>query len=673
MNQSAHQEIIELRDLINFHNHRYHSLDSPLIGDAEFDQLMVRLRKLESDHPNLITSESPTQRVGSKPLESFSGITHPVPMLSLANAFNIDDIQAWHKRASSSLGTSDFSMVIEPKIDGLAVALTYENGILTRGATRGDGLIGEDVTNNVRTIKSIPLVLQSNVEIPRLEVRGEIYMPKGSFENLNALRIKSGEQLFANPRNAAAGSLRQLDPQITASRNLEIWVYQLGYTEGFTPPNSHWEIMSWLKSIGFRINPDVQPVFSQEEIEAYYKIWLDKRFNEDYQTDGLVIKVDSTNLQSKLGTAGREPRWAIAFKFPSEQVITKLLDINFSVGRTGTLNPYAVLEAVQVSGVTIRQATLHNDDDIARKDLRIGDYVIVERAGDVIPKVVGPILERRNGTEIHYKVPYECPCPLKTHLIVKEPDSIMHKCMNPECPAQQIERLKHFTSQSGMDIEGLGEKLITSLTENGLINDFPDFYKLTADQLISLDRMGSKSAQNLISSIQKSKFKPLSSLICALGIKHVGIETAEILSAKFKNLGNLMNASTGELEQVNGIGPVMAESIRSHFEIEKNKQIVHLLASLGVPDQETASEPLGTKNYLDSKSFVITGRLESFTRSTVESLIKNLGGTISSKVTSKTDFLVCGEDPGSKLDGARSLNVKILSEAEFIEMVNSYD
>lgn len=673
MNENPSKEILELRDLINYHNHRYHTLDSPIIGDSEFDELMVNLRKLESIHPHLVSMDSPTQRVGSKPLNFFSEVKHPIPMLSLANAFNMKDIQTWHKRSTQLLGIPEFEMVIEPKIDGLAIALTYENGMLTRGATRGDGTNGEDVTHNVRTIKSIPLVLPTSLDVPHLEVRGEVYISRSSFNKLNDFRSKSGEQPFANPRNAAAGSLRQLDPQITASRNLDVWIYQLGYINGFESPKTHWDTMAWLQSIGFRVNPDIEKVSTQQEIENYYEKWLTKRFHENYQTDGLVIKIDSFDLQSEIGVIGREPRWAIAFKFPSEQAITRLLDIKFSVGRTGTLNPYAVLDPVQVSGVTIRQATLHNDDDIARKDLRIGDYVVVERAGEVIPKVVGPILDRRDGSEIEYKAPDYCPCPLKTDLIVKEAESIMHKCISPECPAQKNERLRHFASQSGMDIEGLGDRMIVSLTESGLVKDFSDFYKLTENQLISLERMGTKSAQNLLSAIEKSKSKPLSSLIHALGILHVGVETSDLLSNKFNSLEKLMNVAMDDLVKIPGIGPVVAESIKEHFKISKNREIVYLLAEAGISVEQNSPDTPAGANQLNSVSFVITGRLENFSRSEVESIIKKRGGKINSKVSRNTDYLICGEEPGSKLDSANSHGVSILSENEFIKMVNLDD
>ena len=510
--QSAAARIDELREQINLHNHRYHVLDSPLIGDSDFDALMTELRELETADPGLITPESPTQRVGGAPSPEFREVQHPQPMLSLANAFEDDDLAAWHKRAAAVLEVDDFAMVCEPKIDGLAIALTYEDGRLVRGATRGDGLRGEDVTPNVRTINSVPLTLMPSPTIPdRLEVRGEVYMPRDAFARLNEERAERGEQLIANPRNGAAGSLRQLDPRITAQRRLDIWVYSLGWTEGGVVPDTHNDVMEWLRELGLRVNPEMRRVESLRGAIDYHAGWAESRSHENYQTDGVVIKIDRLDYQRHLGFIGREPRWAVAYKFPAEQAITKLLEIGINVGRTGSLNPYAILEPVQVSGVTVRQATLHNEDDIRRKDIRVGDYVIVERAGEVIPQVVGPVLDRRPKGLKQFQMPKVCP-ECKTP-VIREEGEAAHRCVNTRCPAQQFERIRHFVSRAAMDIDGLGEKLVATFLEQGLIEDFPDIYRLTEEQIAGMDRMGAKSAANLVEAIEESKDRPLSSVI----------------------------------------------------------------------------------------------------------------------------------------------------------------
>ncbi len=468
---------------------------------------MRELRALEEANPDLASSDSPTQRVGAAPSPEFKEVEHPRPMLSLGNAFDDDELAAWRRRAAGILERDDFAMVCEPKIDGLAIALTYEHGRLVRGATRGDGARGEDVTPNVRTVRSVPLVLQSVESAPpRMEVRGEVYFPRDSFARLNEERSERGEQMFANPRNAAAGSLRQLDPSVTAGRRLAIWIYQLGWVEGAVTPTTHWETLQWLRSLGFRVNPEIERTDSLDGVIAYHRQWVEERDAKNYQTDGVVVKIDSIAYQRHLGFVGREPRWAVAYKFPAEKAVTRLLDIGINVGRTGSLNPYAVLEPVQVSGVTVRQATLHNEDDIRRKDIRIGDYVFVERAGEVIPQVIGPVTERRTGSETPFEMPRLCPeCQTA---IVREEGEAAHRCVNAQCPAQQYERIKHFVSGAAMDIDGLGEKLVAQLLDTGLINDSPDLYRLGREQLAQLERMGEKSADNLVSAIAASKERP---------------------------------------------------------------------------------------------------------------------------------------------------------------------
>ena len=660
----------KLREQINAHNHRYHTLDDPSISDAAFDALMRDLLAIEGADPSLVTPDSPTQRVGSAPSERFVEVVHPQPMLSLANAFDPAELAAWHKRAATLLETDAFAMVCEPKIDGLAIALTYEDGRLVRGATRGDGTRGEDVTPNVRTIRTVPLVLQGKPP-PHMEVRGEVYFPRDAFDRMNAERAEAGEPPFANPRNAAAGALRQLDPRITASRRLDVWIYQLGWTEGSSgpatrEPPTHAQVMAWLGDFGLRVNPEMTLVDSLDEAEAYHEAWLGRRAEVNYQTDGIVIKIDRRDFQRHMGFVGREPRWAIAYKFPAEQATTRLLEIRINVGRTGALNPYAVLEPVQVSGVTVRQASLHNEDDIRRKDIRVGDVVIVERAGEVIPQVVGPVTERRTGTEVVFEMPERCPsCNTP---VVREEGEAAHRCVNARCEAQRYERLKHFVSRGAMDIEGLGERLAGVLLEEGLVKDFPGIYRLEHARLAALERMGEKSATNLIAAIEASKRRPLAAVISALGILHVGGETAELLARRFGGVRRLAAAAQEELEAIDGIGPTVARAIVAHFENEGNARIVDELDAAGVRLESDEAPPTATPQPFDGLRFVVTGRLERFTRAEVGAYIKERGGLVSSGVSKKTDYVVAGVDPGSKRDDAERLGVATIGEAELVEL-----
>ena len=657
-----------LRDDINLHNYRYYVLDSPLDSDAQYDALMRELRALEEAHPELVTPESPTQRVGAAPSPEFQEVGHPQPMLSLANAFDEADLAAWHRRAAALLESDSFRMVCEPKIDGLAIALTYEEGKLARGATRGDGLRGEDVSANVRTISSVPLELRGGGSVPRrLEVRGEVYFPLDGFRRLNEERAERGDPLYANPRNSAAGSLRQLDPRITASRPLDIFIYQLGWAEDGAYPDSHWEVLAWLRELGFRISPEIEQASALEEAEAYHRRWLDDRHEKNYQTDGVVVKVDRLDYQRHMGFVGREPRWAIAYKFPSEQAITKLLDIGINVGRTGSLNPYAILEPVQVSGVTVKQATLHNEDDIQRKDIRLGDYVIVERAGEVIPQVVGPVVDRRSGDERPFRIPKRCP--VCGEPVTRPEGEAMHRCTNSLCPAQTYERLRHFVSRGAMDIQGLGSKLVGALLEAGLVREMPDIYGLTKEQLLDMERMADKSADNLLAGIAASKGRPLPAVVFALGILHVGSETAELLGRRFGSVQRLAEATEEELEAVPGIGPIVAQAIADHFRQEGNRRVIERLQAAGVTTEMERTAVSEGPQSLAGKRLVVTGRLEQFTRSQIEGLIKELGGQVGGGVSKKTDYLVAGEDPGSKLADAERLEVRVLSEQEFAELI----
>ena len=667
--QSAAARIDELREQINLHNYRYHVLDSPLVGDSQFDVLLTELRELEVANPDLVTPESPTQRIGGAPSPEFHEVQHPQPMLSLANAFEDADLEAWYKRAAGVLEVDDFAMVCEPKIDGLAIALTYENGKLVRGATRGDGLRGEDVTPNVRTINSVPLTLMPNLTMPqRFEVRGEVYMPRDAFAQMNEARAERGEQLMANTRNGAAGSLRQLDPQITAQRRLDIWIYSLGWNEGGVVPETHTNVMAWLRELGFRVNPEIRRVESLRGAIDYHTQWGESRFEKNYGTDGVVIKIDRLDYQRHLGFIGREPRWAMAYKFPAEQAITKLLEIRINVGRTGSLNPYAVLEPVQVGGVTIQHATLHNEDDIRRKDIRVGDYVFVERAGEVIPRVAGPVLERRAGGLEPFAMPELCPS-CNTPVIHEEGEAA-HRCVNSRCPEQQAERIKHFVSQAAMDIDGLGEKLVAALLEQELIKDFPDVYRLTEEQIADMERMGAKSAANLVAAIERSKTRPLASVISGLGILHVGGETADLLARRFGSVRRLMESSEEELQAIPGIGPIVAKGIAEHFANEGNRLIVDELAAAGVTLEGDVEPVVEGPQPFDGLRFVVTGRLEGFTRSQAESFIKDRGGQVSGSVSKKTNYVVVGEEPGSKADDAQRLEVRTLSEDELIAIAD---
>ncbi len=662
------QQIEELRSQLHLHNYRYYALDSPLISDDEYDQLMQELRALELANPSLASPDSPTQRVGAPPSPEFKEALHLHPMLSLANAFDDNELAAWRRRAAAILERDDFAMVCEPKIDGLAISLTYERGRLALGATRGDGARGEDVTPNVRAIRSAPLVLQSpHSAPPLLEVRGEVYFPRDAFSQLNEERAERGEPLFANPRNAAAGSLRQLDPAITAQRRLAIWFYQLGWADGATTPDTHWETLEWLRSLGFRVNPEIERLDSLDAVINYHRRWEQQRHAKNYQTDGVVVKIDSIDYQQRLGFVGREPRWAIAYKFPAEQAVTRLLGIGVNVGRTGSLNPYAILEPVQVSGVTVRQATLHNEDDIRRKDIRIGDYVFVERAGEVIPQVVGPVVDRRAGGETPFEMPPQCPeCAAP---IVRVEGEAAHRCVNSRCPAQQLERIKRFVSRTAMDIDGLGEKLVAQLLESGLIHDSPDLYRLEQEPLAALERMGEKSAANLVAAIAASKERPLPAVISALGILHVGDETAELLARRFGSVRRLIAADREELEAVPGVGPIVAAAIVSHFENEENRRIVDELESAGVrlESGEPAAQADAPQPF-EGMRFVVTGRLQGFTRPQAEAFIKERGGQVSGSVSGKTTYVVVGEDAGSKRDDAVRLGVATLSENELLAL-----
>jgi DNA ligase (NAD+) len=665
--QEAKLRVEELRSQIAYHDYRYYVLDSPEISDAEYDELMRELRRLEEQHPELITPDSPTQRVSGQPVEAFGIVEHRVPLLSLANAFSEEELRAWYRRAANLVEHERFDMVCEPKIDGLAVALVYENGSFVQGATRGDGLRGENITQNLRTIRSLPLTVRGDGLPPRFEVRGEAYMTRRGFEQLNEERAEQGQPLFANPRNAAAGSVRQLDSRITARRPLDIFVYQLGWADGPTP-ETHWETMQWLSSLGFKTNPNTVRFHSLDEVARHCQQWVERRESLDYDIDGVVVKIDDLGLQRALGFVGREPRWAVAYKFPPTQATTRLLNIGVNVGRTGSLNPYAILEPVRVGGATVKLATLHNEDDIRRKDIRIGDVVIVQRAGEVIPQVVGPVVSRRAGRERAYSIPKKCPeCGTP---VVRPEGEAMSYCPNRACPAQAFRLLTHFVSRGTMDIDGVGESLCMALLKEGLVEDPADLYFLAKDQLLKLERMADKSAQNVLDAIAGSKDRPLARLVFALGMRHVGSEMAEILASHFGSLDALAGASVEELGAIPTVGPKIAESVHAWFQDDLNRRLVEKLRRAGVRLQgETAAR----EGPLSGLSFVVTGTLSRWSRNEAEGLIKSLGGAVGSSVTKKTDYLVVGDGrPGSKLQKAQEYGTKLLGEDDFVELLRRH-
>lgn len=655
----------ELRSLINFHNYRYYVLDDPEVSDDVYDSLMNELREIEKTYPELITPDSPTQRVGAGPSEAFGVVQHRQRMLSLSNCFSDDDLASWHRRTAALLGRDDFQLVSEPKVDGLAVALVYEDGKFVQGATRGDGSHGENITANLRTIRSIPLSLTGTYP-QRFEVRGEVYMTKSGFETMNAERAERGEPIYANPRNSAAGSVRQLDPRITAGRPLHVYIYQLGWCDGDFPQR-HSEVLTWLSEMGFRTNPDSALHDDLDACRERITWWDNRRERLDYDIDGVVLKIDDIRTWDQLGIVGREPRWATAFKFPAQQRTTKLKAIHVNVGRTGAVNPFAELEPVFVGGANVRMATLHNESDIHRKDIRIGDTVIVQRAGDVIPQVVGPVTSLRTGEERVFEMPKECPAcgtPLE-----REEAGVAWYCPNTDgCPAQQIRMLEHFASRGAMDIEGLGERMAYILFEQGFVRSSADIYDLTAEQLATIDRMGPKSAENLVRGIEASKTRPLANVIFALGIRHVGFETARLLAEHFGSLPALLNADQETLQEVEGIGPIVARSIAAWAEQPRNREVVERLAAAGVTMEQESTGP--EDGLLQGLTLVVTGTLSSMSRVQAEERIRELGGKLTSSVSKKTSALIAGDGPGSKLAKAEKLGVRVLDEEAFLALLS---
>ncbi len=661
--------IEELRRLIEYHNWRYYVLDSPEISDAEYDALMRELMELEEKYPQFITPDSPTQRVGAPPLEAFPTHRHIVPMLSLQNAFSEEELRNFDKRIKRFLALpedEDIEYCTELKMDGLAVSLTYENGFLVNGSTRGDGFEGEEVTPNLKTIRSIPLRLNTPNPPALIEIRGEVIMHKKDFEALNKERAEKGEPLFANPRNAAAGSVRQLDSSITAQRKLDIFCYGIGHCEG-REFQTQYEVLQTLREWGLKVNPYFRLCKGIEEVIQYCKEWEERHHELPYDTDGTVVKVNSLALQADLGTLARSPRWAIAYKFPAEQGITQIEDIIVQVGRTGTLTPVAVLKPVEVGGVTISRATLHNEDEIRRLGVMIKDWVVVQRAGEVIPEIVAVVTSRRTGEEIPFKMPDKCPvCGSK---VVRLPEEVAYRCVNYACPAQVKERIYHFASRNAMNIEGLGKEWVDKLVDLGLIKDSADLYFLKVEDLLPLERMGPVLARKIIDAIQRTKKTELHRLIYALGIRHVGESTARLLAQHFGSLEKLMNAPLTEIASIPGIGEVVGESIYTFFREPHNRELIRKLKKAGVTIEE---EEVPAEKPLAGKRIVFTGGLRSMERNRAEEIVAKLGGIPSSSVSRNTDLVVVGENPGSKYQKARELGVKIINEEQFLEMIKPY-
>ncbi len=664
------QQIETLREQLHYHNYLYHTLDAPVISDYDYDQLYKRLKELESAHPELITADSPTQRSGGQPLDKFRKVEHPSPIQSLANGFGRQDTLDWYERIlrlDPAVASADY--VLEPKLDGLTVVLTYENGSFVLGATRGDGLVGEDVTENLRTIPTLPLripVMGGGHAPARLVVRGEAIMFKDDFERLNAQLEQRGEKTYLNPRNTAAGSLRQLDPAVTAKRPLKIFLYQILESSEETP-NTQSEILDYLMKLGFPVNPLRWHADNIEEAVQICEAQALSRYTWAYDADGIVIKINDQALSRRLGFSGKDPRGALAFKYPGQEVETTLLDIQVNVGRTGVLTPLAVLKPVSIGGVIVRQATLHNFDFIRDKDIRIGDQVLLKRAGEVIPYILGPLPEKRDGTEKTFEIPRECPSCGSP--IQKVPEEVAYYCVNSSCPAQLVRNLENFASRGALDISGLGSQIVAQLVESGLVNSAADLYTLKRDALMKLDKFGEKKAENLLQAVESSKQQPLERLIIGLGIHGVGEVAARKLARQFHNLDTLSRASLDELTSLEGIGPGIAASITGWFAQPHNQELLQKLRANGVWPQEHETKENAQSGALAGKTFVITGTLPTLSREQAERLILEHGGTISSSVSKKTDYLLLGENPGSKYAKALELGIPILDEDSLRKML----
>jgi len=659
----------QLKSEIHSHNYRYHVLDNPIISDLEYDRLLNELKQIEAEHPDWITPDSPTQRAGAKPADRFEKVRHPAPILSLANAFGADDARAWLERISKiDDRVEKAKFVVEPKIDGLSVVLHYRDGLFVQGASRGDGEIGEDITTNLRTVRAIPLKIpvESNakVKVPSyLVVRGEAFIPNKEFEALNRMREVAGEAIYQNPRNTAAGALRNLDPKVTASRPITLLVYQIVHSEGGMVPTSQWEILEYLMALGFPVTDVAKRFNNLEDAIAYTETWNEGRDNLPYEADGMVIKIDDLVLAGELGFVGKDPRGAIAFKFPAREVTTTLNDIGVAVGRTGVLTPYAMLEAVEIGGVIVERATLHNFDFIAEKDIRVGDRVLVKRAGEVIPYVIGPVMDARLGKEKKYKPPTECPaCGQPVEHFEGE---VAWYCVNTACPEQLVRNIEHYVSRGTMDIVGLGIKIVEQLIEEGLVKDVADLYTLTKEQLLALEGFKDKKADNLLTSIENSKQQSLARFISALGIRGVGEVMARDLSQTYPDVDALSKAKVDDLTQIEGVGPNIAESIVDWFARPANQKVLKKLKSVGMwPQGDATQAESQASDAFAGMTFVVTGTLPTFSRDDAKAFIESHGGKVTDSVSKKTSYLVLGENPGSKFEKAKALGIKIVGEEE---------
>ncbi|NLC67627.1 MAG: NAD-dependent DNA ligase LigA [Clostridiaceae bacterium] len=662
----ARRRIKELREIINYHNYKYYVEDNPEISDQEYDSLYNELVKLEALRPDLVTPDSPTQRVGGKPLDSFEKVIHAVPMLSLENIFSEEELIAFDRRVKEAVG-SDVEYVVEKKIDGLSVSLEYENGMFTRGSTRGDGVVGEDITQNIRTIKAVPLVLREAV--PYLEVRGEVFISKKDFMQLNKEQEEEGQPLFANPRNAAAGSLRQLDPRIAAKRKLDIYVFNVQRIEGKSP-GTHAEALEFLNKLGFKVSPGYRVCKDIREVMEEVRAIGERRHECIFEMDGAVIKVNSFAQREILGSTSKNPRWAVAYKYPAEVKETRIKEILVNVGRTGVLTPNAVLEPVRIAGTTVTRATLHNIDYIKEKDIRIGDTVLVQKAGDIIPEVVSVVFNKRTGEEKAFEMPVKCPACFSE--VIREENEVAVRCVNIDCPARLYRNIVHFASRDAMNIEGLGPAIIETLINHGLIKSIADIYylHLHRDELVKIEKMGEKSVENLLNSIERSKSNNIDRLIFGFGIRHIGLRAAQLLSENFSSIGELMQASADDIRRINEFGEKMAESVVLFFKNERVHEIIERLGAAGVNlENKAAGKGEPKDGRFEGLVFVLTGTLSRYTRSEAAAIIQSFGGKTSESVSRKTDYVLAGENPGSKLDKARQLGIKVISEGEFIQMI----
>ena len=667
MAQNAKKRVEQLRDQIRRHDHLYYVLNQPKISDRQYDKLFAELKALEQANPQLVTPDSPTQRVAGEPLEGFAAVRHVVPMLSIDNTYSAEELRAFDERVRKGLGSSDYDYVVELKIDGLAISLRYERGKLATAATRGDGEVGDDVTTNVRTIKAVPLALLGTRKIPDvLEVRGEVYMPTKAFIELNKVRAEAGEPVFANPRNAAAGSLKLLDAKITAERKLSFFAYATG--ELSKPlAEGHYRTLQKFKELGLPVNPNIEKAKDINEVIDICSGWSEKRSKLDYQIDGMVIKINRFEQREILGATGRAPRWCISYKFAAERAETVVESIDVQVGKSGILTPVANLTPVQLAGTTVKRASLHNFDELDRLDVRCGDTVMIEKAGEIIPQVVEVIKEQRPAGTLPFKLPKKCPnC---GSAVAKDQNGVYIRCLNPDCFGQLKERLRYFAGRDQMDIENLGPALIEQLVEAGLVENFADLYKLKMSDLLELERMADKSASNVIEGIEKSKTRPLWRFIAALGIRHIGGQSAQTLADYFGSLDAIMAADQDKLQAIDQIGPKVAESVYEYFRNERNAAVIKGLLAAGVKPQPP--QKVKAKGKLAGRTIVVTGELENFTRPQVEQAIRQAGGKASSSVSKKTDFVLAGRDAGSKLDKALKLGVKVISEQEFLQMINT--